>query len=420
MEAPRYTDDHSEAVKKFNDDARARHAAGEAEPDLSEENLLATARRETGLEDFGENENFRPALRALLHSLETEAQLNPFGRFRARSFLLAPLKNRLWATACFKEHPEILERKIVAPICIVGAHRSGTTRMHRMMSCDQRLQHLKTWEGVNPAPRLHTTPDNGLAAREQEVRNGMELRNRMYPVGIQAHPMSADWAEEEMLLLNHAFMNFQFFGNFPIPSFYQYFLHADKTHAYEYMVKLMKLISWSRNDPEDKRWILKNPQHMMNLELLFTMFPDAKMVFAHRDPVKALASTLSLMWNFAKQHSDRPLREPVKQIWGDFCLEGARRCMVAQKNVPPSQLLNVYYAQMSQDWRGVMRRIYEFAGIEFTSQAEQALGDWLVVSEKENFHGGHTYSLEDFGLSAAEVGASMQFVRDEYGIAPEL
>ena len=127
--------------------------------DLREETLLAEAREQTGLDDFGDD-SFLPALRRLLESLETEAQLNSFGRLHAKGSILGSLKNRLWANACFKAHPEIRQRKIVAPVIIVGPHRSGTTRMHRMMATDSRLQHLKTWEGLNPAPR-GTEPDSG-------------------------------------------------------------------------------------------------------------------------------------------------------------------------------------------------------------------------------------------------------------------
>lgn len=414
---PPYTSDQSEAVKDFNAEARAQHAAGATEPDMSEEDLLATARRETGLECFGD-ERFMPDLRELLKALETEAQLNPFGRARARACVLGPLKNRLWANACFEAHPEILERTIEAPICIIGAHRSGTTRMHRMMACDPRLQHLTTWEGYNPAPRPGQ-PELGKAARYREVAAALDLRQRMYPDGIHAHPMHPSWPEEEMLLLNHTFLNFQFFALFSIPGFYKYFRDADKTHAYEYMARLMKLVAWSRGEPGGRRWVLKNPQHMMDLDTLLKVFPDAKLVFPHRDPLKTVASTISLCWLFARQHSDRPLRGATREVWYDFCLQAARRCMRVRETLPGSQQLDVYYKDMNRDWRGVMRRVYQFSGLEFTAEAEQALAAWLANSERENLHGGHRYSLEDFGLASADVDASMMFVRERYAIPYE-
>lgn len=403
--------------KLINRTVRALNFVGLAKIDLSEDALIAEARRRTGLEKFG-NESFLPGLRVLLQSLETEAQLNPIGRLYARESIIGTLANRLWANACFDAYPEILRRKIVAPIIIIGPHRSGTTRMQRMMATDVRLQHLKTWEGFNPAPRMGL-PDMGRSARYGEVKKAFVQFQKMYPGAFVAHPMDADWAEEEMLLLNHSFCSFSILGLYNVPSYYKWFTECDKTDAYRYMADLMKLISWSRNDPEDKRWVLKNPQHMFDLPLLLTVFPDAKLVFTHRDPLKTVASIMSLMWHYAVQHTNRPCRALIRDVWLDFCEQAARRCMQARETLPATQQLDVYYEDVNRDWRSVMRRVYDFSGIDFTDDAEQAMAAWLKQSESENQHSAHRYSLTDFGLSSNDVDGRMKFVRDHYAIPYE-
>ncbi len=408
---------HPPPVKRFNLVARGLNAVGLAKIDLSERALLAEARKQTGLERFGD-ESFLPALRALLDAVESEAGLNPFGRFIARARTLGSLKNRLWANACFEAHPEIRQRKIVAPVVIVGPHRSGTTRLQRMLAADKRWQHLKTWEGLNPAPRMGW-PEAGRAARYQEARKTLEGRHRMYPGASMVHPMDPDWPEEEMLLLNHSFCSFSALGLYNIPSYYRWFLGADKTAAYRYMADQMRLISWSRGDPEDKRWILKNPQHMLDLDTLLKTFPDARLVFTHRDPLKTVGSVMSLMWRFAVQHTDRPCRARIREVWLDFCEQTARRCVRARETIPAPQQLDVYYEDMNRDWRAVMRRIYDFAGMEFTAQAEGAMGVWLADSEREARHAGHRYSLEEFGTTRDEVEARMKFYRERYAIPQE-
>lgn len=404
-------------VRQFNRVKRALNVFGLAKIDLSEASLLAAARKETGLERFGD-ESFLPALRALLHSLETEAQLNPFGRFNARMRTIRSLKNRLWANACFEAHPEILQRRIVAPIIIVGPHRSGTTRLQRMMATDSRLQHLTTWEGFNPAPRIGA-PDMGRQARYEEVKNFLAIGRQIYSGAYIAHPMDVDWPEEDMLLLNHSFCGFSPLGLYNVPGYYKWFLEHDKTDAYRYMANLMRLISWSRGDGEDKRWVLKNPQHMMDLDVLMKVFPDAKVVFSHRDPLKTVGSVMSLMWYFAVQHTDRPCRASTRDIWLDFCEQAARRGMQMRGCIPPEQQIDVHYEEMNRDWRTVMQQVYEFAGLAFTSEAEQAMRAWLAASNGENHHGSHRYSLEDFGTTAAEVDARMMFVRERYAIPYE-
>lgn len=408
------THHHSPLVQAFNRDARNGTQAG---IDLSPASLIAAAREETGLHDFGD-ESFREALGILLDAIEREAGLNPFGRFNARTRIIRSLKNRLWAQACFAAHPEIRERRIAAPIVIVGPHRSGTTRIQRMLATDARLQHLTTWEGFNPAPRL-AEPDRGLAARRQEVVSMLAAGRAAYPGAFEAHPMDADWPEEEMLLLNHSFCSFSLLGLYQVPSYYRWFLDADKGFAYRHMADLMRLIEWDRGDAGNRRWILKNPQHMLDLDRLLQIFPDAKLVFTHRDPIKTVGSIMSLVWAYAVQHTDLPCRTQVRDVWLDFCEQMARRCMDFRATIAAGQQLDLHYEDMNRDWRGSMRRIYDFAGIEFTAAAEHAQDEWLRASERDSLHGGHRYALEDFGLTAAQVDRRMMFVREKYGIPYE-
>ena len=57
------------------------------------------------------------------------------------------------------------------------------------------------------------------------------------------------------------------------------------------------------NDPE-KRWVLKNPSHMTALDALMTVYPDALIVYTHRDPVTCIASSCSLSAETTVGHSD--------------------------------------------------------------------------------------------------------------------
>ncbi|HZX31712.1 MAG TPA: sulfotransferase [Rhodocyclaceae bacterium] len=402
---------HSPIVQQYNREARDRGLT----IDLSLENLIATAHQETGLERFGD-ESFRPALETFLQSAETEADLNPFGRLNARMRVLRSLKNRLWAEDCFAAAPEIRERKIEAPLIIVGPHRSGTTRLQHLLATDTRFQHLTTWEGMNPAPR-RALPDQGRALRHEEVGTMLAGLEAAYPGASLAHPMKADWPEEEMLLLNHSFSGFAFIGAYHLPSYYRWFRDTDKEFAYRHMADLMKLISWSRGTAGNKPWILKNPQHMLDMDILLRVFPDARLVFTHRDPIKTVGSIMSLVWHFAVQHTDLPCRARTREVWMDFCEEMARRCMKVRESIPADQQIDIHYEDMNRDWRGQMKRIYDFAGMEFTPAAEAAQTAWLADSKGR--HGSHRYSLEDFGTSAAEVDERMMFVREKYGIPYE-
>lgn len=386
--------------------------------DLTVEALVAQARTETGLTRFGD-ECFLPGLQALLSSVANDASLNGFGRLHVQQSTIAFLKNRLHANACFETRPEILERKITSPIIIVGPHRSGTTRLQRMMATDDRLAHLRTWEGLNFGPRMNL-PDLGRVERREEVRGMLGAVDALYPGALLGHPMDADWAEEELHLLDSSWCGFSPLGLYSgITGYYQWFMNHDMTAAYTYMANQLKLISWSRGERENTRWILKNPQHMLNLDALLKVFPDAKIIFTHRDPLKTVASVMSLMWHFAVQHTDENCRGAVRDLWLDFCEQAAHRCMQGRKHIPSHQQLDVYYADMNDDWRTEIQRIYYFAGLEWNGEVERAMASWLANCESENHHGNHRYSLSDFGIADEEVDIRMQFVRDFYNIPYE-
>jgi hypothetical protein len=384
---------------------------------LTEAALLAEARQATGLERFGD-ESFLPALRILLAGLCDEANLNDGGRMRAKGAILMSLKNRLWANACFERHPEILQRKVAAPLVILGPARSGTTRLQRMLSADPRLQHLTAWEGFNPAPRPGL-PGHGGEQRHAEVKAFLDQRRRSNPESYTAHPMDADWAEEETLLLNHSFCGFYGLAHFNMPTYRAWYLASDKADSYRYMAQLIKLIAWTRGIGEGQPWVLKAPPHMLALDALLGVFPDARLVFTHRDPVKTTGSTMSLVWSFYRHNTDAPSREAIRDSWLPICERMARDCMEARVAIPAGQQLDVQYADMNRDWRSVMRRVYAFAGLAFDTQTDALLTAWQNQSDSENHHGGHRYSLEDFGTSAEEVGARMRFYQDRYVIPCE-
>jgi hypothetical protein len=414
------TDYHPPQVKFLNDNLRALNAAGVGRVELNEPALLAAARRDTGLERLGD-ESFLPALRLLLTAIEAEQRLNPIGRIAAHAALLSSLKNRLWANACFEAHPQIRHSTIAAPIVIVGLARSGTTRLHRMLAADPRLQHLKAWEGSNPAPRL-SHPQLGATARYQEVKDALAMGKSLNPGADSAHPVDVDGAEEEILLLNHSFASFGTAVFAHERHYYTSLLELDRTAAYSYLRDLLQLISWSRGDQADRRWVLKTPQHMLDLDKLLGVlgvFPDAKLIFTHRDPLKTVISMMSLSWHLAMMNTDLPCRAVIRDMWLDVCEHKALRSMRARASIPAAQQLDVYYHEMNRDWRRVLRRVSDFIDLEFTPDTERLMSEWLARSESENRHGAHRYSYEDFGITHADVEARMRPFRERYAIPLE-
>lgn len=412
---------HRVPIRILNRVWRAANALGLGRVALDRDALLAKAQRDTGLSDFGDERFYEP-MGLLLKSLEAEANLNPVGRFLQRMSIERLLRHRLYAEDLFKRHPQILEREIVAPVVVVGLARSGTTRLHRLLAADQRFAHLKAWESVNPVP----LPESFLARekgavdpRITSIEQGLKAVLYMSPQIAAVHPLGAHEVEEEVGLIQHGFSSQIFEVTAHVPSFAEWLMQHDQTYAYEYMVKLLKLVAWFRGDPPDKPWVLKTPQHMQDLDALLRVFPDARLVCSHRDPVKVVGSCCSMAWNGLVRDSDHLSADWVGGEWLskiDRMLHKTLR--VRDEMVPADNQYDVQYAEITADWQAAMAGIYRFLDMPLDDAALAGMQGWLDTNAQHK-HGSHKYRLEDFGLERQQVDQRLMFYRERFNIPYE-
>ena len=412
---------HRAPMRLLNGALRGARHLGLAGFTLDPDTLIARARKDTGLEDLGDDSFLEP-MHLLIRSLEEEADLNPVGRFMNQSNILRLLKGRLYAQDLLSRHPEILQRETPDPVVIVGLARSGTTRLHRLLASDPAFLHVKSWESVYPVPypecftaRTEGRTDPRITALDQ----GLKAVLYMSPQIAAVHPLGTFEVEEEIGLIQHGFSTQLFEIQAKIPSFAEWLMSHDQTAAYQYMATLLKIVSWFRGDPTDKPWLLKSPQHMQDLDALLHVFPGAKLICPHRDPVKVVGSTCSMAWNAIVRDSDSVTAEWVGQEW----LAKTERML--QKNLqvraqmsPPENQHDVLYADITADWQQAIQGIYDFLQRPLSNEALSGMEQWLG-GNRQHKHGAHKYSLEHFGLNAEEVEKRLQFYRDRFSIPVE-
>lgn len=408
-------------IRILNAALRAAQGLGMAKFPLEETQLLDEARRDTGLDDFGD-ERFLEPFRVLLHSTNTEATLNPVGRFLAKANIQRLLKQRLWAQDLFKRHPEILAREMPDPVVIVGPARSGTTRLHRLLAADERFLHLSSWESVYPVPypECFAARDKGeVDPRISALDQGLKAVLYMSPQIAAVHPLGTHEVEEEIGLLQHGFSTQLFEVINILPSFNEWLMTHRQDAAYELMLDYLKLISWWRNDPPDKPWLLKSPQHLQDLDALLHVFPGARLICPHRDPVKVTGSCCSMAWNSLVRDNPGVTPEWVGQEWLTK-LERMLRKNLAERDTltTPDKQYDVLYADITADWEQAISGIYNFLGLSFTEQARSGMQAWLSENAQHK-HGAHKYTLEQFGLQSDIVDDTLAFYRERFAIPYE-
>jgi hypothetical protein len=371
-------------------------------PDLDVDRLVQRACAETGLEDFGDPWFFRP-LRRLAAAIDEEADLNPVGRSVARIHLLKLLKERLRAEQWFNAFPEIRARRLGPPLVIVGPMRSGTTRLHRLLAADLRFAHLRMFETMCPVPPM---PNHGEMAgedgRARFAARSLRLLHAANPATAVVHPTGPYEPEEELGLLVVSAWGMKHEVQWHVPSYARWCERENPLPAYCMMADLLRLIAWHRGDPEGRPWVLKSPQYMLDLPALLAVFPDARLIFLHRDPAAIVGSSCSMVWNQMLVQSESADRRWIGREWLRKTGLMLDRVQAARSVVSHSRAIDVHFEHMNRDWRSELGRIYDFLGLDI-APAEPAMAAWLARCERHGAYRTHCYDLGWFGLDARTV-----------------
>jgi hypothetical protein len=336
---------------------------------------------------FGSDDSWREPFEMLVRSLREEADLNPFGRFMAHGRLVMALRARIRAVSLWRARPEILEHPLAAPIVILGQMRSGSTRLQRLLACDDRFAHTRLFESLTPVPRR---------GRRLHARAGLALLHLLNPALRRIHPSHPNDAEEEFGLFDFSFGSALFELYWRVPAFTHWWEEADKRPLYREFRALLRTIAWSRAEPADRPWILKVPCFMEDLPVLLETFPGARLICLDRDLDAVVASSASLAWNNMCVQSDGADKRWVGREWLRKTLLRRRLSEEARNARPDVPQIGLGFEAMNRDWRGEIGRIYDFLGLPLTPAVLTRMTRYMASARS---HLGHRYSLAEFGLS---------------------
>lgn len=376
--------------------------------------LAEASRRSGGLTDFGDG-SFRPALQTLLTALDAEGKLSDIGRQILNERIIDLLKNRLIVEDYHRRHPEIADEPIVDPVVIVGLPRTGTTLLQRILGCDARFYPMLWWETRFPAPLPDTPadgPDQRIALGKAEVAAMLAAMPKL----LSIHPFDAEAPDEEGMLLEHSFHAF-FDAYADIPSYTQWMWEHDQTPAYEYLKRMLKFIQWQKRQrgatASSGRWVLKTPHHLRQIDVLFKVFPDAKVIQTHRDPLQTIPSIASFndtLWRVYGRDVDAA---HAGRQWSDIFSRGMKKTMAWRDAHGAGRFLDVWFADTLSRPLEVVRAIYEFVGLSFPEGIQERMQTYLEQHSREK-RPSHEYSIEHFGLSEAQIERDFAEYRQRY------
>ena len=366
--------------------------------DLSLDSLIEAARSAEGLNDFGEDSFIEP-LNKLLESIENEAQLHPFGQFVTRKRLVGLLRNRLRAEHYFATHPEILEIELAQPVVIASLQRTGTTYLQRLLSSSPALRSLKSWEALNPAPLQNWSPGefDKRIGEGKKAEKGLRYLN---PSFFAIHPVEYDAPEEEVLLLDISFLSTVAEATLHVPTFASWLEEQDQSPAYQYMKKLLQLLSWQQGS---NRWVLKTPHHLEYLDVLRKVFPGCLVVQSHRDPTITVPSLCSMIYHGRFIFSNHVDAHQIGEQWLRKISLMMKKSKKFRDSVNHKSFIDINYDEFIQSPQEQVDKILQTIGVDFVTKEFET----TLKKNVKNKYGTHKYLPEDFGLNAEKIRARL-------------
>ena len=373
--------------------------------------LLQRARAATSLEDFGDD-SFREGLGILITSAVNEGRLTEGGLAAIEAQLVDLLSCRLQIEDWYRRHPEIDDQEIVAPLIGLGLPRTGSTALSCLLGEDPAVRSIRGWEAMAPCPPPETATEH-TDPRIAKCELGMVRRNELFPRMRMMLPSTATSPTECQTFMGYDFKShlFQAFAEMPT---YSQWLHykADLVPTYRYLKRVLKLLQW-RCPP--RRWRLKNPAHIIFIESLTQVFPDARFCMTHRDITRVLPSVADVYYELIRAFSNDVDKTYIGRLNVECWELGMRRLIAFRDSGQDHRFFDIHFAPFQKDPFPILQRLYDFLGEEFTAEAQARMAKWRRETPREK-HGDHTYNAADFDLDLDRLRERFRFYSERFNV----
>ncbi|KAA0018078.1 sulfotransferase family protein [Antrihabitans cavernicola] len=360
--------------------------------------LHESATKITGLTDFGDTD-YLEGLEVLLDSYKRDANLTPLGIKYSRAFLRGAVMARALSEAAFARYPEHADVSIERPIFVTGLPRTGTTALHRLLAADPAHQGLELWlsEFPQPRPPRDTWETNPIY---QRIEAGYSKHHVENPEFMGVHYMSAGEVEECWQLLRQTSKSVSYESLGYVPTYSSWLAQQNWTDAYQRHRRNLQLIGLP---DRDRRWVLKNPSHLVALDELMAVYPDALVIQTHRPPRTAISSACSLSEQATAGWSNTFRGNVIGRSQMDLWSRGLATFTAARRRYDPAQFIDVDFADFVANPLGTVDEIYRHFDLPLSAAAESSMAEIHAESRTGDRKPSHTYTLEDFGLTGEEV-----------------
>ena len=376
--------------------------------------LLASARSRTGLTDFGD-ERFLVGLHQFVDGLNATDNIIPGRETELTKLILRLLCNLLWRQEDLAKHPQILEQRLLPPVCIVSLPRTGTTKLQRLLGATGAFQNLLYWYFHMPS-RIPGLPEGGREKRIEITEEFCRWRESVSPTINVTHRSFTHEPDEDAFLQQLCFCSAYLAQTHNLPLYNEWFARQDPGFAYDFEKQQLQYLQWQFHRQHPKAWILKSPGHLGQEDQLQRIFPEgSRIICPHREPAEIFPSAIRLGEDFGKLYNRLPMPlEAFSHMVVDLLHSGMEQHMAWRKANPQVEVLDLSFHQICDDSLGTAEKICDFLGLPLTANAKRRIGSWDKANPRHK-HGKLELTLEMYGLDEHVINARFGPYRETFG-----
>ena len=159
---------------------------------------------------------------------------------------------------------------------------------------------------------------------------------------------------------------------------------------------------------------------MWDLDHLLRTYPDAKIVFTHRDPVKSVTSYASLTCQVRAMGGDQIDCAEVAQEWNGRLLQAITATTTVRDSggFPDATFYDMHFQDFVADQFAVVSDIYSALGLPMTERAASRM-QAFIADDPQCKNGLHLYAPEECGIDPAQVRRDFAPYIERHAAAPE-
>ena len=382
---------------------------------LSADALIESAMKLTGLDRF-DSDSYREGLDVLINDFNkgiAKGLYTESGIERVANDCRHYLANRLRVTNYLEYEPQLLERPVEKPVFVMGVPRTGTTLLSNLLACDPARRSPLEWEIDEPVPPATTETlktDSRALARMERHRQMLEAHPEMGKI----YRSSPIYPHECVWYLAHDFKTLMIESKGVLPEYREFIFSADMTSAYAWHRKFLQALQHHAPGV----WNLKMPSHALHLDYLVKEYPDARLIWTHRDPYTATGSFCSIISMAHMASMGKPDTQWLGENYPWQAQQHADRIMDFRDKHGEDRVIDVHYDQLMNDPMATMKKLYADLGDDWTPAAEAGIQGWLDDNPQNKF-GKHDYKLAQYGLTKEQLDPLFERYLARYTIAME-